>query len=200
MLVGIIGIILSIVLFVIRRFNPKENTLTNENVEEKPILNKYIQSDRALTFSKSHLLQMNATIIAGLFILMTIQGTTSAGIPALIDADLINKKIDTYKTIINNTNYNQSVWEEAEKRLAESTIDLQEYYLRLESAQRFQLAQFIFNPVSFFWISLGFFVTSSIVGLVSATTRSFHAAEGFAIAGFIWIVVGLYIYLAIPRI
>ncbi|MBI5697569.1 MAG: hypothetical protein HZC29_03545 [Thaumarchaeota archaeon] len=192
-----VGMALSITLFVMRRYATKENDVR----KEKPILNKCVEQDKKMTFSKSNLLQLNATIIAGLFILVAVQGSVFGGIPALIDADLINDKITKYNDLINDPTLDQAIKDEAKKRLVESTVDLHEYYLHLASAQKFQLLQFFFNPISFFWTSLGFFVISSTVVLVSKNEngRAFRVGEGFSISGFIWILVALYIYLAIPR-
>jgi len=195
--VSLVGTALAITLFVIRRYSKIKN-----NNEEKPILNKCDELRKQMTFSKSHLLQFNATIIAGLFILLTIQNTVAGGLPALIDFQVTKDEVDKYKEIMNDDKNDQIIRDEAKKRFAEATLDSEKRQIQRDAATRFHEVQLLLHPTSYLLFAMLLFVSSCLVALASKNDngRAFRTGEGFTISGLISMFTALLIMIVIPSL
>lgn len=139
-------------------------------------------------YSHRDLLQVNATIIAGLFILLTFQNIVSGGISELIWIFDTDKQISMYNDTKNNPKEDPVVIMEAERRFAESTLNAREYLIKFETHDKSKLALILLHPIGWLLISLGMFVLSSIVLLTSRNTQGvrFHLGESFTTIGFVF--------------
>lgn len=180
------GIALGILLFLLR------------NSQKRPRLNISKIKFKAVTLSKRDLLQVNATIIAGLFILLSIQSLPDSGV--LIFDDVISRgaQMEKYQEIMNDSTEDELVKEEAKKRYVEIKLDLEEDLIEFQHDQKTKILQFFFNPISYFFISMIFFVVSSISILSSRAENDsfFKLGEVLTIAGFIFIITSMWIMFA----
>ena len=189
--VMLIGIALSITLFVIRKYSKKE----------KLILNKCTELHKTMTFSKSNLLQLNATVIAGLFILLTLQNITSGGIPQLLDFRVTMDELELYNDTMNDPDQIQAIKDEAEKRYAETKLDFDKRQIQFDMYEKAKPMMILLHPISYLLISLGLFIISCLIALASRIEdgRAFRVSEGFTISGFLFMGVAVYIILVFPR-
>lgn len=157
---------------------------------------------KEVTLLRSHLLQTNATVIAGIFIFLTIQGTLVAGFPALIDTNVINVEIKKYDEIRKDESREQIVRDEAEKKYAESTLELEKKYIRLSSAYDYQNVQYFFNPIVIFSASLLPFTMSSMFVIASKGEQDFLFAisKAISIVGFFMILAAALMFVGFPII
>ena len=186
--VVLFGFMLVCILFQLRhnRINPRINT-TEEGSKD-------------MIFSRSHLLQANATVIAGLFIFLTIQGITVAGIPALIDTHVTNTEIKKYDEIRKDETRDQVVRDETTKRYAETTLDLEKQYIRLNSAYDFRTVQYFFNPIVIVFASLLPFSFSCMltIGSKNEQDRKFVLGKILTILGFALMGAGVLMFIGFP--
>ena len=152
------------------------------------------------SFTRRDLLQVNATVIAGLFIFLTIQGITVAGIPALIDTNVTNLEIQKYDAIRKDETRDQVVRDEATKRYAETTLDLEKQYIRLNSAYDFRTAQYFFNPIVIVFASLLPFSLSCMLTIGSKNEQDWVLvlSKILTIFGFALMGVGALMFLGFP--
>jgi len=153
-----------------------------------------------MTLAKRDLLQVNATIIAGLLILLTIQTTVSSF--EIFDNYFSNQgKIDKLTNLIKNSN-DTKLNEKANERIIELTIFQTEL---LEDAERddqlFRSVQTI--PMILFAITMIPFIGACIVEMHDETKGSFesstHKGRMMTYAGFIFLILSTF-FLVITRL
>ena len=111
---------------------------------------------------KRILLQVNATIIAGLLILLTIQATIEGGIPFLLELRYAKNSVIMYDEALNDTSIDPILKEEMKRRQAELKLEIMERGLQLQNVPDFWLIELFFNPVATFTFSMFFFIASRI--------------------------------------
>lgn len=109
---------------------------------------------------KKILLQVNATIIAGLLILLTIQAITAGGIPFLLELSASRDSIVMYQKAMNDTSTDPILLDAMKKRHAELKLEVMEKELRLSIAPDLWLIELLLNPVATFTFSMLFFLAS----------------------------------------
>lgn len=109
---------------------------------------------------KKILLQVNATIVAGLLILLTIQATAEGGIPFLLDLGMSRDSIVMYQEAMNDTSTDPILLDAMKKRHAELKLEVMEKELRLSTVPDFWLIELFLNPLATFTFSMLFFLAS----------------------------------------
>ena len=175
------GILLAIILFKIKKtpFKFTFNTVT--------------KSTKEMTITRSTLLQFNATVIAGLFILLTIQGTmTENGLFIFIDYLASQEIKKEYGKIINGTSNDPLLKEEAKKRIVEIELNSARNLAKSNFENDVKLPKAFLQPLTYFSLSLAAMTISSLI-LICSRENSYKKsiAEGLIIPGLILILTGV---------
>ena len=112
---------------------------------------------------KRILLQVNATVMAGLLILLAIQANTAGGIPFLMELGTSNRVIDMYEKAMNDTSLDPILLETMKKRQAELKVEVMEKEIRLISIPNVWIVELFMSPIVTLTFSMIFFITSTVI-------------------------------------
>ncbi len=115
-----------------------------------------------MVLQSKDLIQINATIITGLLILLTIQATAAGTVPFLVERSALYESIDAYDELINSTKNDPILLEHMKTRQAELKIQTFEVDLRLGQSSDNYIINLFYNPITTFSASMFFFVVSCI--------------------------------------
>lgn len=149
---------------------------------------------------KRILLQINATIIAGLLILLTLQATTEGGIPFLLELRYAKDSVIMYDTALNDTSIDPILKEEMERRQAELKLEIMERGIQLQNVPDFWLIELFFNPIGTFTFSMLFFIFSSIQELYHKKETASILGLGLTYAGFMIMFITVFLMIALPGV
>ena len=183
--VAITGLVLAGILFKLRK-RPLNFTF-----------NTNMTSTKKVTLTRSSLLQFNATIIAGLFILLTIQGVVNDnGIFVFIDEITSQKIQDEYSKMMNNSELDPLIREEAKKRFVEIELDSARDLVKITREFETKVVKASFHPITYFSGSLMLMVFSCIFTMYGKDQGlGIKIGEVLTIMGLMVILIGTYIML-----
>lgn len=153
-----------------------------------------------MVLTSKDLLQINATIIAGLLILLTISVTIIPGIPFLIDIGDSRSQVEMYEQVMNATNLDPVLFDHMKNRHAELKLEVMEKEALLQRDYEVWMIKFFYNPIATFTVSLGFFVISSMIELTSSlkNEKPSKIAIGFTDGGLIVMIASIAMFVIIP--
>ncbi len=147
---------------------------------------------------KKTLLQINATIITGLLILLTIQATTEGGIPFLLELFSLKNKVSMYNDAMNDTSLDPFLLDAMKKRQAELKIKIMEKEIELENVSVFWLAQLILNPITTFTFSMLFFIVSIILEIDNKMEKASKPGTLVTIVGLSVMLAAIFLMMIMP--
>lgn len=147
---------------------------------------------------KKTLLQINATIITGLLILLTIQATTEGGIPFLLELGSLRNSVEMYDEAMNDTSIDPILLKAMKERQAELKLEVMEQESRLKFVPDFWLIQLIFNPISTFTFSMMFFIFSTIMELYNKGEAATKSGLAITYAGFLIMFIAVLLMIIMP--
>ncbi len=144
------------------------------------------------------ILQVNATVVAGLLILLTIQATVEGGFPFLLDIRSLNNSIDMYDKAINDTSLDPILLEAMKKRQAEIKLEVMEKEEQLSDVPNLWLIELFYNPLATFTFSMLFFIASIIRELDLKDENASRLGLGLSYAGFMIMFIAVLFMVIIP--
>jgi len=147
---------------------------------------------------KRTLLQVNATVIAGLLILLTIQATAEGGIPFLMELGASKGAIDMYEKAMNDTSLDPILLESMKKRHTELKLEAMEKDLRLRNIPNFWFIELFLNPVTTLTLSMAFFIVSIMREFDVAGEMATKLGLWLSYGGFLVMFIAVFFMIALP--
>jgi hypothetical protein len=170
-----------------------------KNPSFKFTFNISTKQSKTVPIQKSTLLQFNATIIAGLFILLTIQGAVNDNDIFVFLDEITSQKIqDEYQKIMNDTSLDPELREEAKKRFIEIKLNSARDLVKINRDYETKVAKSILSPLTYYLVSIIMMVFSSLTVMYSKEGGlGMKMSELLAILGLMVILIGTYFLLTL---
>ncbi len=155
-----------------------------------------------MVLTSQQLIQVNATIIAGLLILLTLQATASGGISFLFDLSVTREQIEMYENLMNDTNQDPVLFDAMKKRHAELKLDLAERELKFGKSSDNWLIELFYNPITTFTSAMVFFLIAIMweIGPLSKHDDASKIGKILTYIGFMTMFVSVVVLILIPGI
>lgn len=126
-----------------------------------------------LVLSSHDLLQIDATVIAGLLILLTLQGTSSNNDLSFIDGEIMNRQIINLQGMLKDNSESPKMVEKINDEIMNLKIEEQNLLIKTQTKQQFAPLSRIVDPSIPFLFSMGIFILSAI----AESYRAVHQQE-----------------------
>ena len=120
--------------------------------------------------------------------------------PFLIDMGESRSQVKMYEQAMNATNLDPVLFDHMKNRHAELKLEIMEKEALLQRDHEVWMIEFFYNPLATFTISLGLFVTSTMIELSHSlkNEKPSKIAIGFTDGGLIVMIASIAIFIIIP--